>query len=407
MRILVYGINYAPELTGIGKYTGEMCEWLVSQGHQVKVITAPPYYPAWKIAPGYRSLSYQRERKTGLSVLRCPLWVPAQPSGLKRIVHLLSFALSSLFPVLANALTWRPQVVLVVEPPFFCAPSTLLAARLSGAKSWLHIQDLEIDAAFALGLISSPLLKCFMGQVERLIMSAFDRVTTVSKSMLANIRVKGIAPEKSGLFANWVDTRTIYPLPRASALRCSLGISEDSVVVLYSGNMGAKQGLEIVLEAAQLLRDQPAIIFVLCGDGAVRPQLESQAARLEHVRFLPLQPLEMLNELLNLADIQVIPQRPDVESLVMPSKLLGILASGRPVVAVTEANCELGAIVAQCGLVVPPGKPAELANALTRLAGDPELRRNLGRQARSLCQRQWDSDAVLERFQQELAAVLD
>jgi colanic acid biosynthesis glycosyl transferase WcaI len=168
MRILIHGINFSPELTGIGKYTGEMAEWLAPQGHDVRVVTAPPYYPQWQVADGFANAwsksqlsalasSLHTSAATGkLVVYRCPLWVPAKPSGLKRILHLASFALSSL-PVMLSQVLWRPQVVWVVQPALFCAPQALLVARLCGAKAWLHIQDYEVDAAFDLGLLKGSL----------------------------------------------------------------------------------------------------------------------------------------------------------------------------------------------------------------------------------------------------------
>lgn len=129
MKILVYGINYWPEPTGIGKYTGEMAAWLVSRGHEVRVVTAPPYYPAWKISPGYRALAYTRAMETGATVFRCPLWVPGQPSGAKRMLHLFSFALSSL-PVVLRQIFWRPDVVWMAAPAFACAPGAIATAKL-------------------------------------------------------------------------------------------------------------------------------------------------------------------------------------------------------------------------------------------------------------------------------------
>lgn len=153
MKILLYGINFAPELTGIGKYTGEMAAWLVSQGHEVRVVTAPPYYPAWAVSPGYSAWRYKTEQWQGVRVLRCPLWVPHQPGGLKRLVHLASFALSSI-PALLGQLRWRPQVVWVVEPALFCAPAAMALTRLCGAKAWLREQAIELEAAFSIGLVS-------------------------------------------------------------------------------------------------------------------------------------------------------------------------------------------------------------------------------------------------------------
>ena len=152
METLIIGINFSPELTGIGKYTGELAEYLVEAGHEVRVITAPPYYPQWQVQDGYSSWRYRRERRRGIVIYRCPLWVPARPTGLKRILHLASFGLSSLPPAILLA-GWRPQVVLSIAPALLSAPAALLSARLAGAKAWLHIQDFELEAAVSLGLV--------------------------------------------------------------------------------------------------------------------------------------------------------------------------------------------------------------------------------------------------------------
>lgn len=399
MRILVYGLNYAPELTGIGKYSGEMCEWLVQRGHEVKVVCAPPYYPAWKVADGYDSLKYFREELNGVTVQRCPLWLPVRQSGIRRILHLISFATSSLPVVIGTSLIWRPDVVFVLEPPFLCTPAALAAARLSGAKSWLHIQDLELDAAFALGLVKSSLLKNIASRVERFIMRRFDRVSTISQSMLACIRRKGVLSDRIYLFSNWVNTQSIYPILGQSRFRDEWAVENDSIVVLYSGNMGEKQGLEIVVEAARLLAHHKNILFILSGDGSACKKLENLANGLDNIRFRPLQPLEQLNDLLNLADIHVLPQRQDVASLVMPSKLLGMMASGRPVIATAESSSELGLLVNKCGIVVHPGNPLALSEAIANLASDPSLRDRMGNSARSLCIENWDRDRVLEHFE--------
>lgn len=401
-RILVYGINYAPELTGIGKYTGEMCEWLVRQGHEVKVICAPPYYPAWKVADDYSSTGYSRENLNGVKVLRCPLWIPVRQSGIRRLLHLFSFAISTFPVVLKTALTWNPDVVFVLEPTFFCVPGALLAARLTGAKAWLHIQDLELDAAFALGMIRSRLLQGMAEKAERYSMGMFDRVSSISSSMLARIHTKRVPGSKTLYFPNWVDTKIIFPIQEDNPLRREWGIPQDSMVVLYSGNMGEKQGLEIVLEAARILSHEKRILFVLSGDGSARQRLEKTAMGFDNIRFTPLQPVERLNDLLNLSDIHMLPQRPDVASLVMPSKLLGMLASARPVVATVTADSELASLIRTCGIVVPPGNAQALAEAVHRLAGDSEMRTRLGGAAREICVAQWDSSNVLAAFENNM-----
>ena len=126
MRILIYSANFAPEPTGVGKYSGEMAAWLAGDGHEVRVIAAPPYYPAWRIARGYRWPPFRRETCAGADVWRAPIWVPKSPGGIKRTLHLLSFAFSS-FPLILMQLPWRPDVVLTVAPAFLCAPAGLLA----------------------------------------------------------------------------------------------------------------------------------------------------------------------------------------------------------------------------------------------------------------------------------------
>jgi len=185
VKILIHGINFAPELTGIGKYSGEMAEWLAERGHDVRVVTAPPYYPQWRIAEGYAN-RWGREQCGNLGVYRCPLWVPARPSGLKRLLHLASFAVSS-FPIMLSQCFWRPDVVMVVEPALMCAPQALLVARLSGARGWLHVQDFEVDVAFDLGMIRDGWLRKFVSGIEQWLMRRFDRISTLSPLSLIHI----------------------------------------------------------------------------------------------------------------------------------------------------------------------------------------------------------------------------
>ena len=401
LRLLVHGVNYAPELTGIGKYTGEMCEWLARRGHDVRVVTAPPYYPEWRVGAGHTARRYRRELRNGVIVQRCPLWVPRRPSGSRRLLHLASFAAASA-PLVVAAARWRPHVVFAVEPTLFAAPAAWLAARLSGARAWLHVQDFECDAALALGLLperwTRPLLAA-----ERGLMRRFDRVSTISPNMVALLHAKGVGHERTVLFGNWVDCRDIRPEPAAGqALRAELGIPATTCVALYSGNMGEKQGLEIVVEAARALAREPGLLFVLCGNGGARERLERCAAGLANVRWLPLQPAERLNALLNLADVHLLPQRADAADLVMPSKLTGMLASGRPVLATAHRGTALEAVVSGCGVVTAPGDVAAFAQALSALAQRGIVRRTLGLAARRYAEEQLDREAVLTRFERAL-----
>lgn len=404
MRVLVLSINYAPELTGIGKYTAEMCAWLARRGHEVRVVTALPYYPEWRIHEGYRHRPPRREHIERVQVERCRLWVPAKPSGAKRIIHLLSFALSSL-PRLLGAIGWRPHIVMVIEPPIFCLPGAWLLARLTGATAWLHVQDLEVDAAFELGIVP-PVLRKLVMAAERVALSRFDQVSTISAAMRRRLCEKGVSPKRCGLLENWVDCRTIYPLDRPSSYRQFLGITEKEFVALYAGNMGEKQGLEIVVDVARALAHLPDISFVMCGDGAARARLERLAQGAPNIRWLPLQSADRLNDLLNLADVHLLPQRAGAADLVMPSKLLGMMASGRPVLATAQPDSDLAKIVSHVGDVVAPGDTEALVASLLRFRADVSFREKRGHSARCYAYENFAIDSILDRLDAKMRSCI-
>ncbi len=186
MKILINGINFSPELTGIGKYTGELAEYLTEAGHEVRVVTAPPYYPQWHVLLGYTSWRYRRECRPRMVIYRCPLWAPRRPDGLKRILHLASFAVSSFFPTVMLA-GWKPDLVMSIAPAILSAPGALLAAKLSRARSWLHIQDFELDTAASLDMLAAQgWVSTWANRLEAWLMGHFDTVSTPSESMLAH-----------------------------------------------------------------------------------------------------------------------------------------------------------------------------------------------------------------------------
>lgn len=403
MKILIHSLNFAPELVGVGKYSGEMATWLTERAHAVHVVTAPPYYPAWQVADGYSAMRYRREALQApggavVRVWRCPLWVPRHPGGLKRVVHLSSFAASSAPVVLAQA-RWRPDLVVVIEPTLLNAPAALITARLSGAKTWLHIQDLEVDAAFELGLLPRGALRRAALAAERALLRGFDRVSTISEAMREQVIAKGVAAQKAPLVANWVDVDAITPLARSSVFREQLGLAPQVCVALYAGNLGEKQGLDQLIEAARRLQHVQDLVFVIAGDGSARASLEAAGAGLSNLRWLPLQPLERLNDLLNLADIHLLPQRADAADLVMPSKLTGMLASGRPVIATALPQTQVGRVVSGSGMLVPPGDGAAFAGAIAALVADPARRRRLGVAARAHAEAHLARDAIMSRFE--------
>jgi colanic acid biosynthesis glycosyl transferase WcaI len=412
MRILLVGINYAPDLIGVAKYNTELCEALAAAGHEIRVVTAPPYYPKWNIPQAYRGWFYRSESINGVSIKRAPIYVPAKPSGAKRLIHHLSFAVTSSWPVISQSIRWRPDVVFSVAPSLMSAALAAWIARRIGAFSWLHLQDFEVDAAFDLGILSNKSLRNRLIAIERSILRSFDCVSTISPQMLARLAHKGVNADKMREFRNWTDTSRISPsdgMPDdgATNFRKELGLKDTDFVGLYSGTMSNKQGLDLIVEGArQLQQSNPNVQFILSGEGPHKAALQDLAVGLTNVQFMGLQPDDRFTELLRIADFHLIPQKAEAADLVLPSKLGGIFATGRPVVAMSRPDAGLANEVASAGLVIPPGDTAALAEAVRTLAGDPELCRTLGKAARTIALSRWDKTAIMKSLEQTLVALV-
>ncbi len=405
MKILIYSANFAPEPTGIGRYSGEMAQWLVAQGHEVRVIAAPPYYPSWELAPGYKAPIYRRESWKGVDVWRAPLWVPRNPGGLKRVLHLLTFGATSL-PVALWQIVWRPDVVLCVAPAMVTAPAAAMVARLSGAKAWLHVQDFEVDVAFRMGLLKGRWPRAVVSWCERRLLRRFDVVSSISDRMTQRLRNKGVPDAKVRDFPNWVDIGNVQPLGRPSQYRQQLNIAAGTKVVLFSGSLGSKQGLSVIPAVARLLAERKDILFIIGGEGVMKDQLVAESEGLTNIQFLPLQPGERLGEWLAVADVHLLPQSPEAEDLVLPSKLAGMLASGKPVVATCRSGTELARVAAQCGAVVPPEDAPALARAIEALVDDEDRCKVLGQAGRRYAEDHLALTGVLRQFEYDCLDLL-
>lgn len=401
MKILIVGLNYAPEPVGIGPYTAGMARFLPRMGHAVSVVCGKPYYPSWQRDPAFAGGGVRRAIEDGVRIARVPIYVPARPSGARRLVHHASFAARALPVALAEARRMKPDVVMTIAPSLIATPVARAAARLAGARLWLHIQDFEVEAAFATGLLDPG------GRAGRLArgfedaMIAADRVSSISPQMCAKLAEKGVPPDRIVEFRNWASIDEVRPLARPSAFRAEWSIDRPHVA-LYSGNIANKQGIEIVVQAARLLAGRRDLLFVVCGNGANRERLVASAAGLDNIRFHDLQPMDRLSELLGLASVHLLPQIGGAADLVLPSKLTNMLASGRPVVATAPPGTGLAYEVEGCGLVTAPEDPAGFAAAITRLLDDDDLRGGLGAQARVRAEERWSKDRILTRFEAQL-----
>lgn len=370
MKILIYGINFSPELTGVGKYTGEMASWL-AKSDEVKVITSFPYYPEWRIRYKGNTKWYVTEKVDDVSVHRCPLYVPSEPTTIKRIIHLISFAFTSFFK-LVTTIKWKPDVIIVVEPSILCTPGALLLGWVCQAKTILHIQDYELDAMLGLKMAKNGSLLKVANKLESWIMRRFDHVTSISDSMLQKANDKGVDSERLLLFPNWVDIDFVTPSASEPNYRKKWGFRDEQRLVLYSGNIGKKQGLEIVIEAAEYFKGQPNIQFLIVGEGANKTELQGQAAKkkLQNVHFKDLVSYSELPNLLSMADIHLVIQKKGAADVVLPSKLTSILAAGGFSIITAELDTELGKLTEHHpGIAerVEPEKAEALIVALIKL----------------------------------------
>lgn len=377
-RVLVIGINCLPELTGIGKYTGEMVTWLAENGYETTVITTFPYYPEWKVQSPYSGKFYKKETllNGSLSIYRCPIYVPAKPTGIKRLLHEASFLFSAFLVVVGLLFKRKHDVVFTVAPPFHTGFLGLFYRFFRGGTLIYHIQDLQIDAARDLQMLKPQWLFSVLFRFEKMILKRTDYVSSISDGMIKKISAK--VDREILFFPNWVDTDFFYPVKEAGSLKKHWGFNSNDKVILYSGSIGKKQGLDMLLRVAGELTDIPEIKFVICGTGPYKERLLGRArkAGLDNVFFFPLQEISQFNEFLNMADLHLVLQKGHASDLVMPSKLTTILSCGGLVLVTANPGTSLADIVSlhKMGAVIPPEDECLLKETIKELAfADSEI----------------------------------
>lgn len=376
-RVLLIGGNFYPEPIGIGKYNGEMIDWLAQNGYDCTVVTSYPYYPQWKVQEPYQKKAfwYRKEVKyykpfyeKNTRIYRCPQYVPSKPTGLKRMLNGFSFFASSFLIILSLLFKKKYDYVISVVPSFETGLLAILYKKFKGAKFLYHIQDLQIDAARDLNIIKSkPLINMLFG-IEKYILKRADVVSSVSSGMMEKVTLK--CGRRVQFFPNWVDYKVIFPENDKPSLKEEFGFKPSDKIILYSGAVGEKQGLENILYAAEAFVDQTEVKFVICGSGPYLKRLCELKERLKskNVTFLPTQPLAKLNHFLNMADIHLIIQKANATDLVMPSKLTNILAVGGVPIVTTVKNSSLYKLVAEhnLGLIAAPDDVLSLIEAIKK-----------------------------------------
>src|SRR4051794_37826511 len=402
-HVLVVGINYAPEPTGIAPYTTGVAEHLAESAASVEVLTGVPHYPAWDVPRAYRRRLRRNEIVGGVEVRRLRHYVPSAQSAVKRALYEGTF----LAQAQSVRLRSRPDVVIAVTPSLGGPRAAATIARRHGVPLVTIVQDLMAKAATQSGISGGGAVAGMTARLERSALLASDRVLVVSESFRETVLAYGVAEERVGVLPNWTHISAV-PMPRGDARR-RLGWDAEPFTLVHTGNMGLKQDLGNVVEAARQLADRPDVVFVFVGDGSQRRSLEAQAQGLENVRFVD--PLSATDYPLALAaaDVLLVNERATVGDMSLPSKLTSYLTAGKPVLAATWPGGATGQELSRtsgAALRVDPGYPRTLADAVLTLQADPDGCAAMGVAARSYAIARLGRDRSMAALDQILAGLL-
>ena len=408
MRFLILGLNYIPESTSIGPYTADLAEHLRAAGHEVHVVAGFPMAPQWRVWEGYRGRWFMREELGGVPVLRAFLYVPADPNRtVNRILFDCSFAFSALLGGISQG---SPDLIIAVSPPLQLGVTAWLLGRIKRAPFFLHLQDLVSDAAIATGRMSQDSLAVRLARsMEHFVYRRSAGIGVICEGFKRNLVSRNVPSEKIQVLPNSLDLEFIGVESKDDGFRLNNGIGADEFLVMYSGSIALKHGLQTFVDAAAEFAPEEGVVFSLVGEGPSRDDLLARARgrNISNLRFLLLQPRESLPAQLRAANVLAITQQKAVGDSVFPGKLLYYMAAGRPVLAAVRAESETGRFVRdhRVGLVVEPENPGALAQAVRFLKANPPEAAQMGRNGREVVERMFDLKVVLDVFQCHLESL--
>jgi len=393
---------YKPDLAATGLLVSEIAEELAKRGNDITIVASVPHYSTNSIWKEYRGKLRYTDMIEGVRVERVWAYVPKNKDNIVlRFFSYLAFTISSF---VVGLLTPRPDVIMTISPspPLTNGLTGALLSRLTGAPLVSNVQDIYPDVAIHMGVMTNPAIISFYKWLEGFVYRKSTSVTVISEGFRRNLAKKGVPQSKLHVMPNFVNTDKVRPLERANAFSTEHSL-DSKFVVLFAGNVGMSQGLSHVLDAAHIIRDEQDIVFMIVGNGASKPALEDEAAKmkLDNVRFLPYQPYDRVPEVYSAADVCLVPLRRDFTEDSVPSKLWTIMGCARPVIASVEASSDTAHVVraANCGIVTQPEDGQEIANAILTLYRDRPLMENQGRQGRAYVEKYYSLHCVAELYE--------
>lgn len=402
LKLLVLCPHFDPDTAPTGAVMSRIVEELGALGHEVHVVTSLPWYREHRVDEAWSTVRWRdRTATTGWgTIARLDPHAGGDKRNLvRRAVGFIGFSVVSIVAgVLAGRRGRRVDAVIAMSPPLTLGVAGRLVAWIRRAPLIFNIQDVFPDAAVETGAITNRWVIGAARALEKVSYLSSSRVTVLSQDLADNV-VSKIGSSKATrvvVIPNFVDTERIVPLDAATDYRRELGLT-DRPVVMYAGNIGYSQSLEMLVAAA---RARPDVDFVINGTGSARSDLERSARGLTNLIFGDFQPPERLSEVLATGDIHVVPLRRGLGRVSVPSKTYSIMAAGRPIVAAVDAGTEVTRLVdgARSGLVVPPDETESFIAAIDRLVSDRDVRRDMGQRARAFVESQASPRAVAERY---------
>lgn len=357
MNILVFSISSPPEKTGIGKYNAEMIEYFAEKGHHTRLLTTLPYYPEWKLLSNYSTRLFISEKHGKANVVRVWSYLPKSITTKARILKEVSFHIMSFIYMFVQKFKgYKPDVIVYVAPPFFLPFVIRLLYRSS--KHAYHIQDFEVDAAIELNMLPDK-LEGLLKKIEKYLLIKMDLISTISDGMMIKLKQK-VDKVNLILFPNWSDTSQIYPSP-SKWLHYDLNISEEKKLIVYSGNIGEKQGLDKLPEVINYFKGNEDIHFVIIGEGTYKKTLIDNLdhSGLTNYSLRKLVEVEELNSMLNSSFLQLVLQKSEGADSFLPSKLTNILAAGIPAIVTTLPNTGLFNLIENYNCAITTGDSVE------------------------------------------------
>lgn len=395
MNLLVLCPHFAPDVAPTGEVMSAIAAALADRGHRLHVVTALPWYRHHKVEDGWGGRPWRTETTDWGWITRLHPFPTDKTNIPARAVAFGGFTAMSV--VAATATRMRPDAVMVMSPPLPLGVAGWLAATFRRAPFVFNIQDVFPDVAVELGAITNPRVIAAASALEKFLYRRSDAVTVLSEDLRDNVggKLGTHRPERVHVIPNFVDTERIAPADRMNSYREQYGLG-DRTVVLYAGNVGLSQSLDLLVEAARRFRDRDDVVFVVNGGGSAKDALVESAAGLDNLKFVEMQPRERLPEVLAAGDLHVVPLKRGLARSSVPSKLYSILAAGRPVLASVDAGTEVATTIerASAGVSVPPEDPDAFCAALTDLLDDPARRTAMGESGRAFVEG-WVSPAAV------------